>query len=309
MKRQLRLSQIKESQYRGMDLYDVRDTIRDLELYYANVNQEILYEYVPVKIVACLQEFFRNIYMDFIDDPQYRKNITKLDLFKDIVYDAEILAAFQDEDITLGEYISYLIPCSKFEDINKTISTLAEVNFSKLLHEQVDDCEEMLNNLHEIFSCRHIVCHEVPRKYTIKKETAEKWIDSASAFVELTDTIVMDIKYPNPPITTYDVLQSVQKDFVEAETKLNMLLQTLKTSPHTEIKSVSFDYFDEWKKFREAKAKAESATFEGGTYYGIIYTDSLTRTTKDMIKCLKAQYRQILKHQGIREQIPAPHQK
>lgn len=297
MKHQLRLSQIKESLYRGMDLYDVRDTIRDLDLYYADVNQEMLFEYVPVKIVACFQEFFRNIYKDFIDNPKYRKNIAKLDLFKDIVYDAEILAAFQDKDITLGEYISYLIPCNKFEDINKTISSLAEVNFSKLMHEQVGDCDELLKDIQDIFSCRHIVCHEVPRKHTIKKETVEKWIGSASAFVELTDNVVMDIIYPNPPITNYDMLQSVKKDFVEAEAELNALLQTLKTLPHAEFENIAFDYIDEWKKYREAKAKAESATFEGGTYYGIIYTDSLTQTTKEMIKNLKVQYRQTLKLQ------------
>lgn len=297
MKHQLRLSQIKESLYRGMDLYDVRDTIRDLDLYYADVNQEMLFEYVPVKIVACFQEFFRNIYKDFIDNPKYRKNIAKLDLFKDIVYDAEILAAFQDKDITLGEYISYLIPCNKYEDINKTISSLAEVNFSKLMHEQVGDCDELLKDIQDIFSCRHIVCHEVPRKHTIKKETVKKWIGSASAFVELTDNVVMDIIYPNPPITNYDMLQSVKKDFVEAEAELNALLQTLKTLPHAEFKNIAFDYIDEWKKYREAKAKAESATFEGGTYYRIIYTDSLTRTTKEMIKNLKVQYRQTLKLQ------------
>lgn len=297
MKHQLRLSQIKESLYRGMDLYDVRDTIRDLDLYYADVNQEMLFEYVPVKIVACFQEFFRNIYKDFIDNPKYRKNIAKLDLFKDIVYDAEILAAFQDEDITLGEYISYLIPCNKYEDINKTISSLAEVNFSKLMHEQVGDCDELLKDIQDIFSCRHIVCHEVPRKHTIKKETVEKWIGSASAFVELTDNVVMDIIYPNPPITNYDMLQYVKKDFVEAEAELNALLQTLKTLPHAEFENIAFDYIDEWKKYREAKAKAESATFKGGTYYGIIYTDSLTRTTKEMIKNLKVQYRQTLKLQ------------
>lgn len=301
MKHQLRLSQIKESLYRGMDLYDVRDTIRDLDLYYADVNQEMLFEYVPVKIVACFQEFFRNIYKDFIDNPKYRKNIAKLDLFKDIVYDAEILAAFQDEDITLGEYISYLIPCSKFEDINKTISSLAEVNFSKLMHEQVGDCDELLKDIQDIFSCRHIVCHEVPRKHTIKKETVEKWIGSASAFVELTDNVVMDIIYPNPPITNYDMLQYVKKDFVEAEAELNALLQTLKTLPHAEFENIAFDYIDEWKKYREAKAKAESATFEGGTYYGIIYTDSLTRTTKEMIKNLKVQYRHKLKRQQVVE--------
>jgi len=297
MKHQLRLSQIKESLYRGMDLYDVRDTIRDLDLYYADVNQEMLFEYVPVKIVACFQEFFRNIYKDFIDNPKYRKNIAKLDLFKDIVYDAEILTAFQDKDITLGEYISYLIPCNKFEDINKTISSLAEVNFSKLMHEQVGDCDELLKDIQDIFSCRHIVCHEVPRKHTIKKETVEKWIGSASAFVELTDNVVMDIIYPNPPITNYDMLQSVKKDFVEAEAELNALLQTLKTLPHAEFENIAFDYIDEWKKYREAKAKAESATFEGGTYYGIIYTDSLTQTTKEMIKNLKVQYRKTLKLQ------------
>lgn len=303
MKRQLKLSQIKESMFRGMDLYDVQDTIQNLGLYYANVNHGMLFEYVPVKIVACFQEFFRNVYRDFIDDSKYRKNIAKLDVFKDIAYDAEILAAFQDEDITLGEYISYLIPCSKFEDINKTISTLAEVNFSKLLHEQVDDCDDMLNGIHEIFSCRHIVCHEVPRYPKINKEIIEKWINSASAFVELTNTVVMDIKYPNPPITTYDMLQLVQKDFDETEAELNALIQTLLTLPHAEFESNSFDYIDEWKKFREAKAKAESATFEEGTYYGIIYTDSLAHTTRDLIKCLKAQYRQMLKRQQIIEQV------
>lgn len=244
MKHQLRLTQIKDSLSRNMNYYEVQDMIRDLQLYYINVDQELLYEYVPVKLVACFQEYFRNIYKDFIDDPKYRKNVAKLDIFKDITYDAEVLAAFQDEDITLGEYISYLIPCSKFEDINKSISTLAEINFSKLLHEQACDCGVMLNYIQDIFSYRHIVCHEVPHLHTINKEMMEKWIDAASAFVTLADIVVMDIKNPNPLGTTYDMLLYVQKTFDDAETELKSLIQTLQTLPHADVESMSFDYLE-----------------------------------------------------------------
>ncbi len=297
MKHQLRLTQIKDSLSRNMNYYEVQDMIRDLQLYYINVHQELLYEYVPVKLVACFQEYFRNIYKDFIDDPKYRKNVAKLDIFKDITYDAEVLAAFQEEDITLGEYISYLIPCSKFEDINKSISTLAEVSFSKLLYEQACDCGVMLNYIQEIFSYRHIVCHEVPHLHTINKEMIEKWIDAASAFVTLTDIVVMDIKNPNPPGTTYDMLLYVQKTFNDAEKELKSLIQTLQTLPHADVESMSFDYLEKWKEFRKAKAESESEAFEGGSYYEIIYTDSLIRTTREMTKNLKSQYRHILKKQ------------
>lgn len=264
MKHQLRLSQINDHLSRNMNYYEVRDMIRDLQLYYVNVNQELLYEYVPVKLVACLQEYFRNIYKDFIDDPKYRKNVAKLEIFKDVTYDADVLAAFQEENITLGEYISYLIPCSKFEDLNKSISTLAEVNFSKLLHEQANDCGEMLNYIQEIFSYRHIVCHEVPHLHTINKEMMEKWIDAASAFVVLTDIVVMDIKNPNPPGTTCEMLSYVQKTFDDAEKEFNSLIQTLQTSSHSDFESLSFDYLEKWKEFRKAKAESESKAFEGG---------------------------------------------
>lgn len=303
MKHQLRLSQINDHLSRNMNYYEVRDMIRDLQLYYVNVNQELLYEYVPVKLVACLQEYFRNIYKDFIDDPKYRKNVAKLEIFKDVTYDADVLAAFQEEDITLGEYISYLIPCSKFEDLNKSISTLAEVNFSKLLHEQANDCGEMLNYIQEIFSYRHIVCHEVPHLHTINKEMMEKWIDAASAFVVLTDIVVMDIKNPNPPGTTCEMLSYVQKTFDDAEKEFNSLIQTLQTSSHSDFESLSFDYLEKWKEFRKAKAESESKAFEGGSYYGIIYIDSFTRTTREMTKNLKVQYRHILKKNVCEKQI------
>ena len=130
----------------------------------------------------------------------------------------------------------------------------------------------------------------------------EKWIDAASAFVTLADIVVMDIKNPNPPGTTCEMLSYVQKTFDNAEKELNSLIQTLQTSSHADFESLSFDYLEKWKEFRKAKAESESKAFEDGSYYGIIYTDSLARITREMTKNLKVQYRHILKKQ-IRDKL------
>lgn len=40
----------------------------------------MLFEYIPIKIVACFETFYRELYKEIIDDNKYRKylnNITK----------------------------------------------------------------------------------------------------------------------------------------------------------------------------------------------------------------------------------------
>ena len=104
MKKQLQLSELTESLERGktnfqaqIELYDLRD------LCYTMDNPQLL-EYVPVKIVACFEQLFRDEYQEILVNPKVKKNLKNIDLFKDTKFNFDVIGAFEENTISLSDY-------------------------------------------------------------------------------------------------------------------------------------------------------------------------------------------------------------
>ena len=69
-------------------------------------------------------------------------------------------------------------------------------------------------------------------------------------------------------------------DLSEVETINHVFLAT-KNKDKNDI--WDFSYLEEWKKYREAKAKCESKCCEGGSMYPTVYMTSMAGTTENMI--------------------------
>jgi len=292
---QLSLSQVKDTLSRNTYHFEIISSLTSLKEIYSDIEISKLYDFIPIKIIASIEAFFRYHYKNIIDNKRYRLNLNKLSYLKNIKFDFDVLDGLQDNDITLGDYISFFIPCSKFEDINYALSNLLDINYS----EQLKSNGIELSFLNQLFKVRHILCHEAVQEYTLTKEFILKWIDQSIKFLELSEKIISQTIEPNAPLTQHEMIMDAQQALDKSNEKLNDLIENIKSLKEIdETLNFNFGYMDSWNLYREAKAKDDASGFDGGTMFPLIYCTSIINTTESKIRELKLEYQHVLRKQA-----------
>lgn len=299
------LKDILESLRRSPGLIEVSNKLVSMQRDYEYVSNSSLLEYVPIKIVACFEEYFRLLYKDIIDNSSFRKNIKKIKGLKEWQVDWNLIDAFCDNIITLGEYFSYYFPCNSLENINCNFSNLLGIDFLSIMKEKIinvrksDDIvtEEDLNavnlyieSISSIFDMRHTLCHEAYLKYSLDRTIIKKMINDATIFVKYTDEIVRDQMYPNAPITQAEMVDVAIKLYQESDKELTKIIEQIKKITLETNSPESFSYLDSWKNYRDCKAQDAASICDGGSMFQLIYYASLEKTTRQRIAELKQEF-------------------
>lgn len=294
MKKQLQLSELTESLERGKTNFQAQIELYDLrELCYTMDNPQLL-EYVPVKIVACFEQLFRDEYKEILVNPKVKKNLKNIDLFKDTKFNFDVIGAFEENTTSLSDYLSLLIPCSKLADIDNAISKLVGINFLSEFRKK-DNGKEILESISEIFRLRHIYCHEVPLKKNLDVDSARKLISHAVEFIDVSDDIIRNALYSDQ-ISGVEEIEIAKKEYEKANKELEELIETLKLKQDKgPFHYNDFSYIDKWKEYREERAFCDSSTNNKESYLPLHYYRNMERTTKSLIKELKEDYKYELK--------------
>lgn len=294
MRKQLQLSELTESLERGKNYFQVPRELYDLqELCYKMDNPQLL-EYVPVKIVACFEQFFRAEYQEILANPKVRKNLKNIDLFKDTKFNFDVIGAFEDNTISLSDYLSLLISCSNLSDIDDAISKLLEIKFLSEFRKK-DNGKVILKSICEIFRLRHIYCHEVPLKKNIDVDSARKLISHAIDFIDNSDDIIRNALYSDQ-LSGLEEIEIAQKEYEEANEELEKLIEILKVKQDKgPFHYNDFSYIEKWKEYRKERALCDSSINNKESYLPLYYYMNMERTTKSLIKELKEDYKNELK--------------
>ena len=265
MKKQLQLSELTESLERGKTNFQAQIELYDLrELCYTMDNPQLL-EYVPVKIVACFEQLFRDEYQEILVNPKVKKNLKNIDLFKDTKFNFDVIGAFEENTISLSDYLSLLIPCSKLEDIDNAISKLIGINFLSEFRKK-DNGEAILESVSE-----------------------------AIEFIDDSDDIIRNTLYSDH-LSGIEEIKIAQKEFEKADKELEELIDTLRLKQDKgPFHYNDFSYIDKWKEYREERALCDSSINNKESYLPLHYYRNMERTTKSLIKELKEDYKYELK--------------
>ena len=114
-------------------------------------------------------------------------------------------------------------------------------------------------------------------------------ISDSQLFVQFADFLIDDIMYPDFDFTQVAMNEDASQSFDLAEKQLEDIIEHLKNKDKNDI--WDFSYLEEWKKYREAKAKCESKCCEGRDRYPTVYMTSMAGTTENMISQLKKDFR------------------
>jgi hypothetical protein len=298
--------------------YDISSRLTDIEHafkenldYTGNFDGE-LFKYIPIAIVACFEAFFRSVIKELIDfGKPYSDNTTKFNQSKDVKFDFDIIQAIQTKTVTVGEFISHILPCNNFDDINSNLTTLTGIDFiesiktfevkSSFEHAKdnsksfIENFAQIISDVKRTFELRHIFCHEVATNIKIDKDEIIRCYQHSKIFLKQSDDFIYALLYPNYPENQKEMSAFALETFKKAEEELTTLISTIKEASKERSNMIlDASLFDntikEWKKYRKVKAKFDAGSFEGGAMFPIIYQSSLTTTTEEKIESLKNEF-------------------
>lgn len=292
-------------------LNDIEYAFRENLDYNGDFNKELL-KYIPIATVACFEAFFRSVYKELVDfGKPFSDNVVKFNQSQNIKFDFDIVNAIQTKTVTVGEFISHILPCNSFDDINKNLSLLCSLDFADQIKnfkrdsifERVQDNSkqfkengsQIIEDIKRTFELRHIFCHEFATNLRIDRDEILRCFNNAKIFLNQTNDFIWNLIYPDAPETQADMNNYASEQFAEADNELTELIATIKEASreHSYMK-LNTDLLDEtitsWKKYRDKKAEMNASFVEGGSMYPTIYASSLTTTTKEKIESLKKEY-------------------
>lgn len=298
MRPKLPTNKVRQSLSRQIDQGHILGVFDRLKQDVNTLSPELL-ECIPVKLVSCIEDFYRQIYASIIDNEDYKKNLVKVKRLKELKFDFEIINTLEDGEMSLGEYISYLFPCNNLNEILSNISELLGIDFAKeikLLFKTKHDYDVFYVTIEDIFTLRHRICHEASSVSTLTKKDVSKMIDYTIQFLRSSELIVLRLLYPNSPMTTIEMRESAEKSYDEAEKELTDLIKRIKEGLSKTDFPETFNYIKKWKEYREERARENAGNFaEGGSMYPVLYLMDLEKITRQMIKEFRADYKWLLR--------------
>lgn len=158
-----------------------------------------------------------------------------------------------------------------------------------------NNSQKIISSIQKVFELRHIFCHEFATNIKINREEIFECFNHSKLFLNQTNNFIWELIYPGSPETQTDMNIQSQKEFEEVDHELSDLISIIKKTGKEEYSlGINEDLFDnsieEWKKYRDAKAKLDASIAEGGTLYPLLYASSLKGTTQEKIESLKKRY-------------------
>lgn len=158
------------------------------------VKAELL-KYIPIGYVACIEGYCRLAVKTLIDKGEpYLDRVAKLD---ELQFKPKTVAAIVANKISLGDYVSHLIPLNNLQDINRVFSVLADEDaltaIKRIDSLPGDDGRQLqfptplfadsdVARVQELFRIRHILAHELATKEKFGVRRIQACISAAAGF-------------------------------------------------------------------------------------------------------------------------------
>jgi hypothetical protein len=251
-------------------LEEIQRTIQE-NLEIGGTHNKELFRYVPIATVACFEAFFRSTIKELIDfGKPYSDNVVKFNQAKNVKFDFDIVNAIQTKTVTVGEFISHVLPCNNFDDINHNLSTLAKIDFAADIKQFnkgsefdpqnisktfYDNYGQIVQDVKRTFELRHIFCHEFASNFKIDLNEIIRCFENSKIFLTQTNLFIWALLYPDAPETQFEMNEKANKDFEKIDNELKILIKeiisaTKKDEFNNTNEPMFLESIEKWKAYR-----------------------------------------------------------
>jgi len=264
------------------------------------------FKYIPIRLVACIETFFRLVAKSLIDsDKDYKINCKAFNS-KNIKIDFNSILAIEAQNVSVGDIISHLLSFKNLDDINSNISTILAKD---LLHELKDhyspsqneyvkhlnekwhsSYDDVLRVVKDVFNTRHILCHEFGAKIDIQRDDAIEYLENCKTFIYNADSYFNSVLYDDAFIHSGEEWSGYMDDmYAKANEELDDVIEIYKNN--IVDKQYDFSKFDlaieKWKEFRDLFTEFNVSPYEqANEIYGTFLNADKIGITHGFVKDL-----------------------
>ncbi len=240
----------------------------ELEFIRADKLSDEMMRYFPIAIVACMESFFRLTLADLIDNgPPFSDRIVDFD---NVRVDLPALKAVHGRRVTLGEFVSHLLPLQSLPDINKAFSCLLADDFLeriRLRHE--NPLNELARNARdfvsmtagEVFAAveetvrlRNIYAHEFASSQRVDRGHIRRCFNASMTLMLVATQVVDEATYPDAPHTLEEAENMSSKMYRDADDQLKKVSAQVIAALPEDLQQRLTDVQNEWRAVRDGFA-------------------------------------------------------
>lgn len=249
-----------------------------------------------------MESLFREVVKQLIDfGYPYSKNA---EIFNksEIKFDFKIVTQIQGKTISVGDFISHLLPLSNLEDINYTMTNLIGEDFLSSLKSVVDSWHDdetqtyepiiknasaVYQDVKKTFELRHIYCHEFTGIDIVEPEIIKRCFYNTKLFLEATSCLIRHLIAPTAPKTQAAMNKLAFDEFNQAEAEMNKIYEQVLNILSIGRKGQLEEAQNQWVEFREKQVDFLANNFQGVSIFPLIYYSEMNSLTNQRINELK----------------------
>lgn len=294
-----------------MSMIEGFDAVPFYKKYTNPINDEIK-KFIPISIVACLENFFKAICKDLIDHGEpFISNVKNFNKHN-IHFNFDIVTAIGSETITMGEFISHILPFNNLHNINSNLSTILQNDFlnslkyfkresifdhvNEIQKQFIDNQDQIIKDVKHVFELRHMFCHEYNPEYDLSTREVKRIFSNCVKFQEYIELYISEMKYPNSPETQAEITGKAYQSLNKANEELDTLIQQIKASFLGEDNFRSLDeqlfneMVDSWKNYKDKRAHLFGEEIGQGTLRSTVESYCQETVVKEFIESLKKSF-------------------
>lgn len=289
MKKDKMIQKTKEKRKMFLQLpYSLHQCEQSIELLINNKNigknNDEKNKYCLIKMVTCLELYFRNYISQLIDfGSPYRDNIEKLENINELK-DFKFLNAITTKLFTIGLLIANTIKMSSLENIFSSMNKILGNDFKALLEKTeykaiegkngkiINAPEKIYTDVGKIFYYRNKIVHEFVNHKDIEtiNNNIKNWYSSFILFIDGTEHLISDLICPESYMSQADLnIHSINK-YQQIEEEMNNCIEKI-TKKRNELGKTLARTQELWENYSIESAKIYAEKFNGGSAYNYVF--------------------------------------
>ncbi|MEK7725317.1 MAG: lysozyme inhibitor LprI family protein [Acidobacteriota bacterium] len=289
--------------------YKIIDTTSDpLRIGIASTNLKEngeLHKYIPIGIIACVESYFRSTVKELIDIGSPFSD--KASNLREIKFDFTVVQAIEGRKVSVGDFLSHLIPMKSFDDISSTLGVLTGKDFLNELKpyffEKSDEekrfpsLDELSKDMHttvgkiyggvkEAFRLRNIFCHEASEPDIINVSEIYHSYLCTKKFLEAANEFLWDLIDPTRPQSNYEWSLRLSAKFEVLNSELEYLVNKI-SSPQNRLNQEFLEVQKAWESYKEKRIELVVKEWDGGSGTGLAMLGEEIYLTEQRINELK----------------------
>ncbi len=241
--------------------------LRDMVDLCDKANDEMVYELIPIRLVAYLENVLRRKYELLL-----RQNNKIKELLEHKKVDVEYNKQLLYERLPLSIQLAYSFGCNNLNGIFNNIQLLTDIDINELGREKLgnDTWGKFRSNIDNLFSTRHLLCHESGFGVSITHNDARLWIQNIGVLLNVIDDVIINYVYKDFYIfknnmtdkeindALDDNIRAAKKAFEDSEKALDdIYLQTSNNKQYPKD-NPNLEYIPKWKEYRDLRVASDN---------------------------------------------------